>query len=290
MESKVELSKIEKLISKKHIVKRYAAVIMSVFVLAATYNLFILPHDISFGGASGIAIMTKNLIDPALMIIIINFGLMILSFFILGKEKTVNTVLGVILYPLFVKLTSNIGAFITFENTDLLLNVLFAGFLSGMAAGTILKNGFSTGGSDTAAEIISKTFKISFGKSLLIVDGIIIVVGGIVFNNIMLVMYAIIMVYIYSLMADKIMLGISDNKAFYIITDKDEEVKEYIIRELNHGVTILKARGGYEGHRENVLLCVVPARHYFKLKEGISIIDNDAFFVVTDAYEVKGGA
>jgi uncharacterized membrane-anchored protein YitT (DUF2179 family) len=52
----------------------------------------------------------------------------------------------------------------------------------------------------------------------------------------------------------------------------------------------LRAKGGYNGRKENVLLCVVPARHYFKLKEGISLIDTDAFFVVTDAYEVKGGA
>jgi uncharacterized membrane-anchored protein YitT (DUF2179 family) len=103
-------------------------------------------------------------------------------------------------------------------------------------------------------------------------------------------MYAIIMLYIYSIMADKILLGISNNKAFYIITDKEDEVKEYVLKTLSHGVTILKAKGGYEGHRENVLLCVVPARHYFKLKEGISLIDKDAFFVVTDAYEVKGGA
>ncbi|MDD4298715.1 MAG: YitT family protein, partial [Bacilli bacterium] len=104
------------------------------------------------------------------------------------------------------------------------------------------------------------------------------------------VMYAIIILYIHSLMADKIILGISDNKAFYIITDKEEEVKKYVLDSLNHGVTILKAKGGYDGRKENVLLCVVPARHYFKLKEGISLIDSEAFFVVTDAYEVKGGA
>ena len=103
-------------------------------------------------------------------------------------------------------------------------------------------------------------------------------------------MYAIVLLYIYSLMTDKIILGISDNKAFYIITKNEDEVKDFILNNLNHGVTILKAKGGYEGRKENVLLCVVPARHYFKLKEGIALIDEEAFFVVTDAYEVRGGA
>jgi uncharacterized membrane-anchored protein YitT (DUF2179 family) len=75
-----------------------------------------------------------------------------------------------------------------------------------------------------------------------------------------------------------------------VITSKEEEVKLFVLENLNHGVTILKAKGGYKGERKNILLCVVPARQYFKLKEGIALIDKNAFFVVTDAYEVKGGA
>lgn len=186
-------------------------------------------------------------------------------------------------------MTADIGDIIVFENPDILLNVLFAGFLSGIAAGTILKNGFSTGGTDIAAQIVSKIFKKSIGKSMFIIDGIIIIFGGI-YLGVIKAMYAVVLLYIYSLMADKVMLGISDNKAFYIITSKEDDVKKFVLENLNHGVTILKAKGGYEGHKEHVLLCVVPARHYFKLKEGINIIDEKAFFVVTDAYEVKGGA
>ncbi len=290
MESNVEVSKIKKLIGKKNIVKRYLIFIAAVFIMAATYNLFILPNDLALGGASGIAVITQKMIDPALMVILINIGLMILSFKFLGREKTTNTILGVFLYPLFIKLTANISSIITLEVNDLLLNVIFAGFLMGIASGYVLKYGFSTGGSDTAVQILSKYLKMSLGKCYLIIDGIIIVISGLYFNNAMIIMYAVIMLYIYSIMADKILLGISNNKAFYIITDKEDEVKEYVLKSLNHGVTILKAKGGYGGHRENVLLCVVPARQYFKLREGIALIDKDAFFVVTDAYEVKGGA
>jgi uncharacterized membrane-anchored protein YitT (DUF2179 family) len=171
----------------------------------------------------------------------------------------------------------------------MLLNVIFAGFLSGLSLGTILKYGFSTGGTDIAAQIISKMFKVSIGKGILFIDGLIILIGGI-YLGIIKVMYAVVLLYIHSLMADKVVLGISDNKAFYIVTKKEDEVKDYILENLNHGVTILKAKGGFDERQEHLLLCVVPARHYFKLKEGISLIDSDAFFVVTDAYEVKGGA
>jgi len=289
MGNKIELKNINSMIGKRHIIKRYIYLIVAVFILAATYNLFILPNDLIFGGISGIAVLTKDFIDPSLLILVVNLALLAMSYFILGKEKTAGSIIGVFLFPLFVKLTANIGDLFVLKDADLLLNVLFAGFLSGIASGVILKNGFSTGGSDIAAQIMSKIFKISIGKGFIIIDGIIIILGGI-YLGVIKVMYAVVLLYIYSLMADKIMLGISDNKAFYIITDEEEEVKKYILDSLSHGVTVLKAKGGYHGRKENVLLCVVPARHYFKLKEGISLIDPDSFFVVTDAYEVKGGA
>jgi uncharacterized membrane-anchored protein YitT (DUF2179 family) len=289
MEAKTELKNINILIEKKHIIKRYVWTTLALLLSAASYNLFILPNDLVTGGVSGIAVITKSIIDPSILIFIVNIFLLALSLLVLGKGKTKGSLYGAILFPIFIQLTANIGDIFVFKNNDLLLSVLFAGFLSGVAGGTVFKHGFSTGGTDIAAQIASKIFKVSIGKSIFVVDLIIIVIGGIYFG-IVKVMYAIVFIYIYSLMADRIMLGISDNKAFYIITERDEEIKKFILENLNHGVTILKAKGGYEGHRKNVLLCVVPARHYFKLKEGISLIDDKAFFVVTDAYEVKGGA
>ena len=137
--------------------------------------------------------------------------------------------------------------------------------------------------------IVAKLFKISLGRSMLFTDGLIILSGAFVFglNNLM---YSIIILYIISFMTDKVVLGISDAKAFYIITNQDKKVKEYIINTLHHGVTSIKAKGGYEEAKENVLMCVIPTREYYKLKEGIHKIDPKAFFVVTDSYEVKGGA
>jgi uncharacterized membrane-anchored protein YitT (DUF2179 family) len=289
MENKLELKNINKIIGKRHIIKRYLWSIFAVFLLAASYNLFVLPNNLVTGGISGIAVITKDIIDPSTLILVANIILVTLSFMILGKEKSAGSLLGIIFYPLFIKLTANIGDIITFDNNDILLNVLFAGFISGIASGIVFKNGFSTGGTDIAAMIASKVFKKPIGKMVFIIDAIIILAGA-YYLGIIKAMYAVVYLYIYSIMADKVMLGISDNKAFYIITNKEDEVKDFIFKSLNHGVTILRAKGGYEGHRENVLLCVVPSRQYFKLKEGINLIDEKAFFVVTDAYEVKGGA
>lgn len=274
---------------KKQEVKRYITLFLGLFIYASTYNLFMLSNNIVAGGVSGIAIITQDLINPALLIFLSTCVLFFLSYFLLGKTQTKASFIGAISYPFFVWLTSNIGNVIKIEHHDLLLISIFAGLLGGFSTGLILKNGFTTGGTDILNQIVSKYFNISIGSAILINDGLIVLAGGIVFGWTK-VMYAIIVIYILSMIADKVILGISSNKAFYIVTSKDEEVKKYIIGKLGYGVTILESKGGYTGVRQNVLMCVLPTRDYFKLKEGIKTIDKEAFFVITDSYEVLGGA
>ena len=103
------------------------------------------------------------------------------------------------------------------------------------------------------------------------------------------VMYAIIVLYLISLMTDKVILGISQSKCYYIVTTHEELVKNFVMNELNHGVTILDGRGGFTGDSKKVIMCIVPTKEYFLLKEGIHSIDPEAFFLVTDTYEVSGG-
>ena len=102
-------------------------------------------------------------------------------------------------------------------------------------------------------------------------------------------MYAIMVLYIMTVMTDRVILGVGKAKAFYIVTDKTTAVKKYIIDNLGHSVTIFDASGGYSKENEKVIMCVIPTREYYKLKEGINKIDNEAFFIVSDAYEVSGG-
>lgn len=123
---------------------------------------------------------------------------------------------------------------------------------------------------------------------MLFSDGLIVLSSVLVFG-INKLMYSIIVLYIISLISDRVVLGISDSKAFYIITDRDDEVRNYVLKYLNHGVTIFKAKGGYKKTNENVLMTVLPTKDYYRLKEGIKEIDKDAFFIVTDTYEVFGG-
>ena len=288
--SNSKLKDIDLRVNKKSIIVRYLTFILGCLLLAISFNLFLAPNDLVPGGVSGVAIILNDLfgIDTSTFIFIINISLLVLSYFLLGKEKTKASILGSLLFPVFVTLTSDINLYLKIDNSQVLLSALFAGIISGFGAGINYKAGFTTGGTDILNQIISKYFKTGMGKSMLICDGTIVVLSGIVFglNNLM---YSIIILYIISVISDRVILGVSSSKAFYIVTDEDKKIKEYIIKYLNHGVTEFNARGGMYKEKKHVLMCVLPTKEYYVLKEGIREIDKDAFFVVTDSYEVFGG-
>ena len=277
-------------IREKSKYKRLVRFIIGCFLVAIAYNLFLAPNDIVAGGVGGIAIILIELFkfDYSTVILIGNIILLIVSYIFLGKEKTRGSILGSLVFPICVKLTSDIGTYIDIDNSQLLLSAVFGGVLYGFGAGMIFKAGYTGGGTDILSQLINKYLKLSIGKSILCTDGTIVVLSSLVFGTNKL-LYAIITLYIISLISDRVILGISDSKAFYIVTDEEQAIKEYILKYLNHGVTVFNAKGGFAKEKQTVLMCVLPTKDYYRLKEGISEIDPDAFFVVTDAYEVFGG-
>ena len=281
----------KKVIKQKIRIKELIEFIIGCFLVALAFNLFMSPNNLVAGGVSGFSLILKHFfgLNPSTIISVANVFLIILSFLVLGKEKTKATILGSILFPIFVSLTEHLSTYISFKESEMILIAVFGGVLQGLGAGLIFRAGYSTGGTDILNMIVSKIFKISLGNSMFFTDGTIIIIGAFVFgfNHLM---YSLIILYLISTLTDKVVLGISDSKAFYIITSKEKEVKDFVINELKHGVTEFNAKGGYNSENQTVLMSVIPTREYYKLKEGIHNIDKNAFFVAMDSYEVKGGA
>ena len=277
-------------INKKGRIIRAAQFLTGVTIVALAFNLLVLPSKIVYG-MIGVGVMLNSIygIDPSLVILIGSSILLILSYFTLGKMKTINSILGTLSVPILIKLTENINHYVVINQDDSLLIVLMGAVLTGFGLGLVFKSGFSTGGTDILNQIVSKYFKMSLGNAMFFTDGLIIVCGIFVFGwtNFM---YSILSLYIISIMTDKVVLGISNSKAFYIITEHETDVKRFITQYLNHGVTVFDVRGGYTGNNKKMIMCIIPTKEYYLFKEGISNIDPKAFFVVTDSYEVSGGA
>ena len=269
---------------------RYSVLIFSLFISSLVFNLLLYPTDLVTGGMNGVAIIINHLFDisPSLIILIGSVFLLGLSYLFLGLDQTGGSLVATLIYPLFVSLTEPLAKYIIIDTSDLILMSILIGILLGITNGLMYKVGFSNGGLNIISQIAYKYFHISLAKTTMIINFIVVLIGGVYFGfNMML--YAFIIIYISGVVIDKVILGISKNKAFYITTSKEEKVKEYLINNLHHTVTIFDVKGGFLKKKRSVILAVIPTRDYFKLKESIKQIDPKAFFVVTDAYEVKGG-
>ena len=126
------------------------------------------------------------------------------------------------------------------------------------------------------------------GHAMMFINISIVILGKIVFSW-ETVMYAVVVAYLISIFTDKILLGISNSKAFYIVVnkDKDDIVRDFLISLNGVGSTIIDAYGGYSNDKQTLILAVAPTRMYFLIKEGLKEIDKNIFYLVCDSYEVS---
>lgn len=274
-------------IDKKDIAKRYSLLALGCLIVAFSFNVFFDQYGIVCFGVSGLSLVFKELGIPTYMFILIaNIILLFVSYVFLGKKKTKHAIVGSIIFPVFVWLTSWLVPYIKFDNVETLVIAVFGGVLSGIGYGIIFKTNFNTGGTDIITEIVSKYTKVSLGKATWISDGIVVLSGLLVYSW-EIVLYGFLVLYIISFITDKVVLGISQSKAFYIVTNKENEVKEFLLSITDGGVTVINAKGGYTNDKQSLLLGVVPTRQYFIVKEGLKEIDQNIFFLACDAYEVS---
>jgi len=282
---------IEKFKDKENI-KNLFLFLVGLFILAFNYNVFILPNNFNVGGLTGIASMFNYLcgINPSYFIFVGSIILVILSFFTLDKLITYNSVIGAILYPLmieFVRPLASIAApYLEFSN--IVIIIIVAGFLLGCGTGLVYKSKYTTGGSDIIVNILHRYQHLTLGNSQFIMNFVIISLGCLVFGFASCI-YSILIILISTNIVDKIIIGISNSKMFMVSSKKYKDIQNYVLKNMNTGVTVLSSSGGFLLERKKMLMIVVPTRDYTALKERILEIDEDAFIVVNDCYEVTGG-
>ena len=270
--------------------ERIAIFIWGVLVYAISFSIFFSPKNIVTGGTAGLSLIVDKFlkIDTSVFVFFVSFTLLVIGYFLLGKKNTIKTIFGVILLPIFLEFSSVFQVLFHLEASSLFLTIFFGGIMMGLGNGMIIRSGFSVGGFQTIYQILYKYFGISIGKSTLWVNGVLIFISGMIFG-VSNALYAIIGLYISSIVTDRVMLESSITKTFFIITNKEKEISQYIVENLGYGVTVMNAEGGYSGKNKKILMCAIPTRHYYELKESIQKLDEEVFFLITDTYEIYGG-
>ena len=269
---------------------RIAIFIWGVLIYAISFSIFFSPNNIVSGGSTGLSLIIKEIfgIETSLFVLLFSGLTLVISYIFLGKYDTMKALLGSMILPVFMEFSSIYQGLIGLEDTSLFLIVFIGGALMGLGNGLIIRSGFTVGGFQIIYQILYNRFGISIGKSTLWINGILVMIGAIFFGF-STALYAIVGLYVSSVITDRVMLETSAIKTFFIITEKDKEIRQYIIDNLGYSTTQVNAKGGYTNKDKKVLMCAIPTKQYFQVKSIIEKIDENVFFLITDTYEIYGG-
>ncbi|MED4784450.1 YitT family protein [Brevibacillus choshinensis] len=263
----------------------YLMLIVGTLVLATSFNLFLNPNQIASGGVSGLSTILHNLFgfSPAIVQWACNIPLFLLGLKILDRHYSLKAAVGSIILPLCVMLTSHLQPL----TTNPLLASIYGGIGVGLGIGIVFRGRGSTGGFAIASQILHKYSGLSLGACVAVFDGLVILFAGIVFDP-EKALFALIALFVTSKTIDIVQMGWNTSKVAYIISNEIETLRETILYDLDRGLTLLDAAGGYTGDERKVLMAVVSQSEVSKLKIMVRSVDPDAFIILCPAQEVLG--
>lgn len=263
---------------------------IGMIMVACGMYFFLMPNNLATGGANGLAIVINSFvptISVGMIMIFINIVLFILAFIFIGKEfgvKTIYASFGVSFIILILERTVVISHSLT---GDVFLELILGILISGVGMGIVFNQDASTGGTDIIAKILNKFFHIDLGKGVLLSDLFITIMAAFAFN-IKASLYAMLGVIINGFVIDALIEGINMQKEVTVISNKSQNIKEFIINDLDRGVTVYNGKGGYENNSQDIIVVIIGRREFIKLRNFIKEIDKDAFITVSNVCEVFG--
>lgn len=258
--------------------------VLSSLVFALGFNLFLLPHKLLSGGASGVSMILGYLTSYEVYFyyFLINVPILILGVIFLGGRFIVYSILSVLMTTTFMKYIP-----ITQIADDPLLSSIFAGVLVGTGIGIAFKVGGSTGGLEVIAAIVSRYKDITVGMFITCVNTLIVVGYGYMQGDWNVGLASAICIYVSGRVVNFIYME-NEKVTVHIITDKSEEIGQKLLKNHQRGITAIETKGLYSGVRRKMLMTVTTRYELVRLKEIVKSIDPNAFVNVTETIEVMG--
>ena len=265
-----------------------AAVVTGSALVAAGLVLFTIPNDIAPGGVSGLATALASILPLSVGVwtLLLNVPLIAVGWWRLGIRPLVKTIAATLLLSLFIDVFTPL---LPPYSSNPLLAAVLGGVLTGAGMGLIFLRGASTGGTDLISMLLNRLFPdMSMGTLLLIVDAAVVVFAVCVFRDIEVALYSIVTIFVTSRTIDAIMRGADHAKVIYVVTERGEEMLPVLARELDRGVTVLPAEGGYTRRTKQLLTIVTRRNTLTQTVRLVRSLDEGAFLFITDATEVLG--
>lgn len=273
---------------KKKNIKEFALITIGILLVAISVVYFFEPNNIAAGGITGLAIVINHyipFISIGPLVLMMDAVLFVIALIVLGAKFGAKTIYSSVLLSVSMWLMQT---FIPINITnDLMLATIFGTLISAGGMAIVFNANASTGGTDIIAKILNKFFHIEIGKSLLMVDFLVTLLGAITFG-INMGLYGLLSVIINGVVIDNIIAGFKTKSEITIISDKNKDISKFILNDLERGCTFIKGVGGFTGKDTALLYTVLDRSEFIKLKNRIREIDKNAFITVGEVHEVMG--
>ena len=273
---------------KKKNIKEFALITIGILLVAISVVYFFEPNNIAAGGITGLAIVINHyipFISIGPLVLMMDAVLFVIALIVLGAKFGAKTIYSSVLLSVSMWLMQT---FIPINITnDLMLATIFGTLISAGGMAIVFNANASTGGTDIIAKILNKFFHIEIGKSLLMVDFLVTLLGAITFG-INMGVYGLLSVIINGVVIDNIIAGFKTKSEITIISDKNKDISKFILNDLERGCTFIKGVGGFTGKDTALLYTVLDRSEFIKLKNKIREIDKNAFITVGEVHEVMG--
>jgi len=268
--------------------KDFGLITVGILFVAISVAYFFEPNNIAAGGITGLAIVINHyipFISVGPLVLIMDSVLFVIALIVIGGKFGAKTIYSSVLLSTSMWIMQTFLPF-NFTN-DLMLATIFGTLISAGGMAIVFNANASTGGTDIIAKILNKFFHFNIGRSLLMVDFLVTLLGAITFG-INIGLYGLLSVIVNGIVIDKIIAGFNVKSGITIISDKNKEISKYILNELKRGCTFIKGIGGFTEKDVSLLYTILDRRELIKLKNYIIELDKRAFITVGEVHEVMG--
>mgnify|MGYP000475120868 FL=1 len=272
---------------KSNFMKEFIVITFATLIVSAAVFFFLIPSQVSVGSISGLAMILGNIIPLHISIItfILNGLLLIIGFLLIGKEFGAKTVYTSLLLPLFLRIFEIWFPDFSSINGDPFLDMVCYIFVVSIGLAILFRENASSGGLDIVAKLLNKYFRMDMGKAMAL-PGMCVALSSILFYDKKLVVLSLLGTYLNGLVLDHFIFGLNLKKRVCIISEKEAEIRSFILNRLHSGATIYEGRGAYDGQPKTEIITIVDKNEYALLMSYLLKTDPSAFVTVYTVSEV----
>lgn len=268
-------------------VKEYAYITLGTLITALSVFFFMVPSHLSMGSITGLAILLNQVsgLSVSAITMILNVGLLIVGFLTLGREFGIKTIYTSILLPVFLGVLEKLVPNNTSITGDPFVDMVLYCFSVSVGLAMLFNRNASSGGLDIIAKMLNKYLRMEMGKAM-VIPGMCVAVAAVFVYDVKTMVLSVLGTYVFGLVLDHFIFGSTMKKRVCILSEKEAEIRDYVLHELKSGATMYHAYGAYDEKMQKELIVIVTKQEYLKLMNFLSQTDPGAFVTVYAVSEV----